>query len=85
MPKTIKIPRQDKDRLVADLQDYLSHELGEQLGNIAAEGLLDHVLSLVAPYVYNQAIEDTKQLISNEWARLDEELNVLERPLPPRR
>lgn len=81
----VNIPRQEKNQLIADVQEYAEEQFGQPVGNITAEGLLDHILSLVAPYVYNQAIADTKRVLSDEWARLDEELSVLERPMTRRR
>lgn len=85
MTTPIKLPREDKEQLVADVQQYAETELGEHMGNIAAEGLLNHILSLVTPYVYNQAIRSAKEVVTAEFARLDEELSVLERPLTHRR
>lgn len=85
MTLPIKIQRQDKDELVSEIQDYVAREFGEPIGNIAAEGLLDYVLSLVLPHIYNQAIQDAKNLVSTEFARLDEEMSVLLRPVARRR
>lgn len=83
--KPIRIPREEKQDLIGQIEDYILEQTGETFGNIATEGLLDHVLTLITPYVYNQAIADAKTVVSEEWARLDEELNVLERPLQRRR
>jgi uncharacterized protein (DUF2164 family) len=81
----IKIAREEKNLLIAQVQQYAEEQFGEPIGNIAAEGLLDEILTLVTPFVYNQAIADTKKVLADEWTRLDEELNVLERPITRRR
>lgn len=83
--KPIRIPREEKQDLIQQLEDYIIDQTGEAFGNIAAEGLFDHVLSLVTPYVYNQAITDARTVVSEEWSRLEDELNVLERPINRRR
>lgn len=81
----IKIPREDKTLLAEDLQEYLADQLSERMGNLVAEGILDFVLNLVAPYVYNQAIADAQKIVVELMARTEDELNVLEKPLGRRR
>lgn len=81
----IKIPREDKNLLVQDFQDYLQGELDEPIGNLAAEGILDFVLKLVAPYVYNQAVADARKIVLQQLQRADEEVSFLEQPIDRRR
>lgn len=66
--------------LVEDIQEYLETELSERIGNLAAEGLLDFVLSQVTPYVYNQAIADARKISMQQMERTDEELSFLVKP-----
>jgi len=81
----IKIPREDKALLAEQIQDYLEGQFSEPVGNLAAEGILDFVLGLVAPYVYNQAVADARKVVMQQIDRMDEELSYLEKPLPRRR
>lgn len=81
----IKIPREDKTMMAEQVQDYLEGQFSEPVGNLAAEGILDFVLGLVTPYIYNQAVADARKLVTQQMERTDEELSYLEKPLPRRR
>lgn len=81
----IKMPREEKNLLVRDIQDYLQGELDEPVGNLAAEGILDFVLKLVTPYVYNQAVADARKILQEQMLRADDELSYLEQPIDHRR
>lgn len=82
---TLKLPREQKELLIYDLQTYFSEELGESIGNLAAEGLLDYLLKQLGPLAYNQAIADARALIGEQMERIQDELYSLERPLDVRR
>jgi uncharacterized protein (DUF2164 family) len=81
----IKIPREQKMLFAADIQQYLESELSERIGNLAAEALFDFVVDLAAPYIYNQAITDSRNVAMQQMDRLDEELSFLEKPAGKRR
>lgn len=81
----LKLPREEKEELILRIQEYAELELGETLGHLAAENLLSFVLEEVGPYVYNQAIKDTRATLSEQAEKLDEELYALSRPLPKHR
>ncbi|MHB9144294.1 MAG: DUF2164 domain-containing protein [Symbiobacteriia bacterium] len=81
----LKIPKEEKTLLVRDFQDYLQGELDEPVGNLAAEMMLDFVLRLVAPYVYNQAIADARKVLQQQMLRADDELSYLEQPIDRRK
>lgn len=81
----IKIPREQKTMFAEEIQQYLENELSERLGNLAAEALFDFIVELAAPYIYNQAIQDSRHIAMQQMERLDEELSFLEKPLTRRR
>ncbi len=81
----LKIPKEEKTLLVRDFQDYLDDTLDEPVGNLAAEIMLDFVLRLVAPYVYNQAIADARKVLQQQMMRADDELSYLEQPIDRRK
>lgn len=81
----IKIPREDRALLAEQIQDYLEGQFSEPVGNLGAEGILDFVLGLVAPYVYNQAVADARRVVTQQMERTDDELSYLEKTLPRRR
>ncbi|MCM3746902.1 DUF2164 domain-containing protein [Paenibacillus pasadenensis] len=77
----IKIPLEQKQIVAESLQDYANHELDLNIGSIAAEGLLDHLITQLAPYLYNKGIEDAISLLSQCMAQAEEDLHSLKRPL----
>lgn len=79
------MPREEKNLLVRDIQDYLQGELDEPIGNLAAEGILDFVLKRVTPYVYNQAVADARKTLQQQMLRADDELSYLEQPIDRRK
>lgn len=76
----VKIPRNEKERLIEQVQTYFQLERDETIGSIAAEGFLDFVLKEAAPYIYNQAITDARKVLSDRISLLEEELYLLEKP-----
>ncbi len=77
----IRLPKEQKDEMIADLQNFFYEERGEEIGTIAAENLLDHMLKQFAPYLYNQAISDARAAVNEKMLQIEEELYALERPI----
>lgn len=80
-----KLQRETAEEVAVALQDYVERELETSIGNLASENLLHFVIQQVAPHIYNQAIEDARQLIVSSMERLDEDAYALRRPLPNHR
>ncbi|OWA33607.1 hypothetical protein B9G55_19830 [Saccharibacillus sp. O16] len=80
----VKLPKEQKDELIADLQNFFYEERGEEIGTIAAENLLDHMLNRLAPHLYNQAIRDARSAVNEKVLQIEEELYALERPITRR-
>lgn len=81
MIKPKKLTREEKNLLVANVQAYFLDERDEEIGNLAAEQLLDFMLQELYPYIYNQAISDARVMINKKFAQIEDELYTLERPL----
>lgn len=77
----LKLPKEQKQQLVHSLQSYLETELDVEIGQLAGEGLLDHMLRELAPHVYNQALADARKVVEQRMASIEEELYALELPL----
>ncbi|MBD2846825.1 DUF2164 domain-containing protein [Paenibacillus sp. IB182496] len=75
----IKLPREQKQRLIDELRHYVATELDLELGELAGENLLDHAMRALAPYVYNQALADARAKVEQQWTSLEEELYALEK------
>lgn len=82
----IKLPREQKQRIVSELRAYVGRELDREIGELAGESLLDFMLGQLAPSIYNQAIADARQAAQRTLAALEDELYALEKsPAPPNR
>lgn len=49
----IKLPNENKEQIIDNVKDYFYHERGEDVGDLAAENLLEFVLKEIGPYFYN--------------------------------
>jgi uncharacterized protein (DUF2164 family) len=77
----IKIPREQKMEIIALLQQYFREERDEEIGDLAAELLLDFMVKQVGPFVYNQAINDAQFIINQKTALLEEDVDALKMPV----
>lgn len=76
-----KMKKEDREQVIAAIQEYFEVERGEQLGSIAAEQLLDFFMKELGPFMYNQGIRDAKGLVEEKVMNLDEDILALERPV----
>lgn len=79
---TLKIPKEHKLQIAIKVQEYFYTEFNEEIGQLAAENLLDFMLSELSPYIYNQAIKDARNVIEQKMVSIEEEMYALEKPLP---
>jgi len=77
----MKLSREQKLLLIESVQTYFSEERGETIGSIAAESLLDFMIANVGPTIYNYAIADTRKLLGERFAAMEDELYSLEKPV----
>ncbi len=78
----IKLPREQKLEIVGKIQGYFSVEFAEEIGQLAADSLLDFMLKELSPYIYNQAIKDARTIIDQKMIALEEDICALEKPIP---
>jgi len=79
----IKLPKEEKDHIVRGVQQYFEEERSETIGNLAAEQIVDVMLQLLGPYLYNKAIADARAVVLEKISQVDDELYALEKH-PPR-
>lgn len=78
---SIRLPKEHKDQMIERLQHYFSVERSEELGRLAAEQLLDFFMEQAGPAIYNQAVADSRKLLLDRFASIEDELYTLEKPL----
>jgi uncharacterized protein (DUF2164 family) len=81
----IRIPKENKDQIKEELKEYFYHERSEEIGDLAAENMLDFILKEIGPYFYNQGVKDAKEMVSQSVAGIEEDIESLERPISRKR
>jgi uncharacterized protein (DUF2164 family) len=76
-----KLSLEQKQAMMGQVQQYMEIELGETLGDLAAESMLEFMLQTLGPVVYNQALQDARKVINERMLSLEDELYTLEKPL----
>ncbi|WP_050616375.1 DUF2164 domain-containing protein [Bacillus testis] len=80
----IKIPKEEKKELIERIQHYFYMERDEEIGDLAAEQLLDFMMKQLSPHIYNQAIHDAQKTIEQKVISLEDDLYALVQPVPYR-
>ncbi|GGE39386.1 hypothetical protein GCM10011391_17720 [Pullulanibacillus camelliae] len=75
------LSKEVKEAIIEKLQSYFYSERGEELGLIGAENLYDFFIKEFAPYVYNEALLDARNVAERQMESLNEELYVLEKTI----
>ncbi|KIL35676.1 hypothetical protein SD71_12330 [Cohnella kolymensis] len=70
----IKLPKEQKDEIIRGVIAHFESDRGETIGELAAEQLVDLMIKEIGPYIYNKAIEDSRQTILQKTSELEEEL-----------
>ncbi|AGA68515.1 hypothetical protein Desdi_0996 [Desulfitobacterium dichloroeliminans LMG P-21439] len=55
----IQIEKETKEKMVSDIKNYFLKERDEELGDLAANFILDFFLEDLAPHIYNQGVYDS--------------------------
>lgn len=77
----IKLPKDQKDVIIQNVQQFFEEERGEILGELGAEQLVDLMIKELGPYLYNKAIEDARKLLDMKASQLQDDLYSLEKPI----
>jgi uncharacterized protein (DUF2164 family) len=76
-----KIPFEQKKALMEKIQYYMQIELGESLGDMATENMIEFMLQTLGPLVYNEALKDARSVVNERILSLEDELYTLEKPI----
>lgn len=75
----LKLPKEQKTLMIERLQDYFYEERAEELGDLPAELMLDHMIKLIGPLIYNKAVEDTLAVVRDRMVSLEDDLHALKK------
>lgn len=76
---SVSLTKEQKSEIVLSIQRFIASELNQDLSEIEAGFLLDYFLQEIAPFAYNQGVEDAQKYL----ARIVEDLpgTCFEEPL----
>ncbi|KMY54507.1 hypothetical protein AC623_11765 [Bacillus sp. FJAT-27231] len=77
----MKLTKEQKQLMIAEIQYFFSEERDEELSEFAAERVLDFVKESLAPHFYNAAVSDVKTVVEQQFSSLEDEILTLERPI----
>lgn len=77
----LKISREQKMQIISLIQQYFRDERDEEIGNLAAELLMDFICKQISPYIYNQAINDVQSIVSQRTTSLEEDIYTMKMPI----
>lgn len=81
----LALPVIARKQAVASLRAYSGEHFDDELSELQATLLLDHVLADLGPAIYNQALADARLFIEERAADLDATLQKADFPLSSRR
>lgn len=61
----IKVSKEKKEEMRLLIVNYFFQERDEDLGDLASQLILDFFLEELAPYIYNQGVEDSYTYIKD--------------------
>ena len=56
---SIKVTKETRDYMVSEIKTYFLKERDEEIGDLAADLILDFILEKLAPELYNQGVYDS--------------------------
>lgn len=79
MMLSIKLPKEEKEEIIQNVQNFFEEERSETIGALGAEQFIDFMIEELGPYIYNKAIADARTLIHDKINQIDDELYSLEK------
>lgn len=77
--KLLQLDKEEEEVLLDDLRAYMSDELDMDIGNLPAKFLLDFMVDLIGPKIYDQAISDAEPWLYDRFTGILEDLSVLKK------
>lgn len=77
--KIIKLSTEDEAAILDSLKHYMSDELEFELEDFPAKMLLDFLLELIGPRLYNQAIDELEPWLYDRFVSILEDSHSLKK------
>ena len=75
----IEFSKEQKRRIVSEIQGYFDKELDQEIGDFDAEFLLDFFSEKVGGVYYNQGLNDARRLLDDKLDTITESFYELEK------
>ncbi len=62
---SVKVTKERRAEMVPEIKIFFSKEREEEIGDLAADIILDFILEKIAPEIYNQGVDDSYQYIKD--------------------
>lgn len=69
----IKISKEKREDMISAIKNYFSEEREEEIGNLAADLILNFIIDKLAPEFYNQGVYDSYKYMSD---RIEDVLSI---------
>lgn len=66
MSNKIKLSKEKREEMVAEIKAYFLQERDEELGELAAGFILDFIIEKLAPEFYNQGVWDSYKFMGEK-------------------
>lgn len=70
-----ELSKEDRQQAIESIQRYFRENMGEEIGNIAAESLLGFFLEEIGPLAYNKAVRDVQANLERRILEIDIEVH----------
>ncbi len=77
----IDLPKAARDAIAGELAGYVQRELGAEISPFDAVFLLDFILKIAGPHIYNQGLADAQAVVAKKTDEIGEAIYQLERPV----
>ncbi|WP_125152323.1 DUF2164 domain-containing protein [Clostridium rectalis] len=69
----IKLNQNQKEDIISSIKEYFSNERDEELGDLAANLILNFIIEEIAPEFYNQGVYDSYKYMTD---RIEDILSI---------
>jgi uncharacterized protein (DUF2164 family) len=82
---SLALPDNARKQAIASLRAYSAENFDDELSELKAMLLLDHILEDIAPAIYNQAALDARRFVEDRAADIEAALHKSEFPVSGKR
>ncbi len=74
-----KLNKKDQDLLLEKIKAFFLDERDEEIGDLAADLYLDFIKEEIAAVFYNKGVQDAKQKLEENMARMTDDIECLKK------